>query len=1024
MKRIWIIIGFAFVLFNQCRAAADWRVGTVAGNAGQKSLDGSASSARFNNPWGVAVDGSGNIYVADSASHVIRKVDINHNVSTFAGTIGVAGANDAINGPATSASFNLPQGIAFDGSGNLFVTDSGNNIIRKITPSSAVSTIAGTAGTSGTADGTGASAQFNNPEGIAFDASAGVLYVCDTWNHTIRKLTTDGTVWNVSTFAGTAGVAGNQNAIGTAASFSFPQGIAVDAAGSVYVADTANQLIRSIDPSGQVNTLAGTSGTTGSLNGSGGLFWDPTGIAVDAQKNVYVTDAFNHAVRKIDQGRNVMTIAGTAAVFGSGDGQTSAQFWSPQGITLDANGNLIVADTANGTIRMLYGNSISGWTVSTLAGFASIGSIDGKSTASQFLFPGGACVDNKGTIYIADTQNHTVRTVSSSGVTTILAGKSGVAGDANGADGDARFNAPQGIVCDASGDIYVADTGNHCIRKITMASGVTLFAGSPGGNAGYKDDVGTAALFNSPQALAIDAKYLYVADTWNHVIRKIAFADGTVTTLAGVPGIFGDTDGTGPSVGTNTARFYAPGGIAVDASGTVFVADTQNHTIRQITPSGVVSTIAGLAGNFGTATGNGADARFFLPHSIAVNGQGDVFVLDSGNHVIRQLTASATGWTVANFAGTPGSAGTTDGEVTTAQFFYPAALTINGSGVLAVADLANNTIREIGDCSTLVAGPTTLQMWTLGFLHNQPWVTGGTPPYQITVSGGHLPAGVQFEPDGTLRGVPFPLGTQHFIVNVTDAVGCAASATCSLEVMPSGNPADKWGPDLKVTSWNASAIHVPQWLNRAEVIGTVADTLGPVHTGVALVAYSIDGGPAELAELTAANSSPTALVSWSASVPLHWGANRLYVSAYDRRGNASTLLKHDYIVGIPRPILGIYSTFGYLTNSMGAGFIRRPPMSTQLQLTVDANGTYRGTVLISGRPYPIRGAFDIGGKSTAVVQRETDAPLSITLQLDGTSQSGRLHALISGGGWNASLQARHSAGSDAMRKVSPRLIAN
>ena len=220
--------------------AQNLTVSTLAGNAGQASSDGTSSNARFNNPWGVTVDTSGNVYVVDTDSHIIRKVTSGGTVTTIAGTLGVSGTNDATG---TSAKFNSPQGIVVDAVGTLYVTDTGNHTIRKITSGGAVTNLAGAPTISGTTDGSGSNARFNQPEGIAINAAGTILYVADTGNHTIRSVTTNGTV---TTYAGTAGTPGSANLTGTSASFNTPQGVAVDSAGNVYVADTGNQLIRLI----------------------------------------------------------------------------------------------------------------------------------------------------------------------------------------------------------------------------------------------------------------------------------------------------------------------------------------------------------------------------------------------------------------------------------------------------------------------------------------------------------------------------------------------------------------------------------------------------------------------------------------------------------------------------------------------------------------------------------------------------------------------------------------------------------
>jgi len=265
-------------------------VTTLAGIGSPGYANGTGTAASFNYPTGVAVDGSGNLYVADQHNHLIRKITSAGVVTTLAGI----GSQGYANGTGTAASFNYPWGVAVDGSGNLYVADQGNHLIRKITSAGVVTTLAGS-GSSGSADGTGTAASFHDPTGVAVDGS-GNLYVADKNNHLIRKITSAGVV---TTFAG-SGSSGSADGTGTAASFYRPDGVVVDGSGNVYVADRNNHLIRKITSAGVVTTLAG-SGSAGSADGTGtaASFSYPSGVAVDGSGNVYVGDSDNHLIRKI-----------------------------------------------------------------------------------------------------------------------------------------------------------------------------------------------------------------------------------------------------------------------------------------------------------------------------------------------------------------------------------------------------------------------------------------------------------------------------------------------------------------------------------------------------------------------------------------------------------------------------------------------------------------------------------------------------------------------------------------------------
>jgi len=339
-----------------------------------------------------------------------------------------------------------------------------------------VTTLAGT-GSTGSANGTGTAASFYSPQGVAVDNS-GNVYVADASNHLIRKITSAGVV---TTLAG-SGSQGSANGTGTAATFKFPRGVAVDGSGNVYVADRQNHMIRKITSAGVVTTLAG-SGSSGSADGTGtaATFYQPCGVAVDNSGNVYVADASNHLIRKITSAGVVTTLAGSGSQ-GSADGTgTAASFNYPYGIAVDGSGNVYVADKENNLIRKVTSAGV----VTTLAGSGSSGSADGTGTAASFYSPYGVAVDNSGNVYVADRQNHMIRKITSAGVVTTLAG-SGSSGSADGTGTAASFYQPCGVAVVGSGNVYVADTDNNLIRKITTTGlgSTTVGAGSDYGPAG------------------------------------------------------------------------------------------------------------------------------------------------------------------------------------------------------------------------------------------------------------------------------------------------------------------------------------------------------------------------------------------------------------------------------------------------------------------------------------------------------------------------------------------------------------
>ena len=322
--------------------------GSVNSNAAALTVTTAPPSAAFNSPGGVAVDAAGNVYVADTGNHTIRKITPAGVASTLAGLAGSAGTAD---GTGSAARFDVPRGLAVDGVGNVYVADTFNETVRMITPAGVVTTLAGLAGTGGSADGTGSTARFSGPFAVAVDA-AGTVYVADTFNHTIRRVAPGGVV---TTLAGLAGSAGAVDGTGSTARFANPRAIAVDAAGNVYVAE-GSHTIRKITPGGVVSTLAGLANAVGSADGTGSVarFADPRGVAVDATGNVYVSDTANRTLRRITPAGDVTTLAGLAGATGNVDGTGSAaRFASPRGASVDASGIVYVADTDNGSIRKI-----------------------------------------------------------------------------------------------------------------------------------------------------------------------------------------------------------------------------------------------------------------------------------------------------------------------------------------------------------------------------------------------------------------------------------------------------------------------------------------------------------------------------------------------------------------------------------------------------------------------------------------------------------------------------------------------
>ena len=351
----------------------------------------------------------------------------------------------------------------------------------------------------------------------------------------------------------------------------------------------------------------------------------------------------------------------------------------------------------------------------TIAGRAGPwGSADGTNNAARFFHPSGVTVDGGGNVYVGDSANDTIRKLTPIGtnwVVRTIAGAAGSWASADGTNNAARFSEPYGVAVDGSGNVYVADMENCTIRKVAPVGTnwvVSTIAGSAG-SFGYADGVGSAARFDDPWGVAVDSGgNVYVADYNNSSIRKVTpvGTNWIVSTIAGVYWSSGSADGPG-----GTARFYGPSGIAVGSNGNVYVADTYNYTIRKLAPTGTnwfVSTIAGLAGSLGYADGTNSRARFAYPYGVAVDSRGNVYVADEYNDTVRKLMPEGTNWVVTTIAGLAGSSGSADGTGSAARFYGATGVAIDSSGNVFVADTYNNTIRR-GIPSGVVPLPPVLQ---------------------------------------------------------------------------------------------------------------------------------------------------------------------------------------------------------------------------------------------------------------------------------------------------------------------------
>src|SRR6202522_4270858 len=853
----WLFCSLAAITgraYAQIVIPGPYLINTVAGDgsAGYFGDGGLATSAELYNPTGVAVDSAGNIYIADYLNNRVREVmAATGDIATVAGN-GTAGFSGD-GGLATSAELNRPSGVAVDASGNIYIADYENNRIREVTAATGdIATVAGngTAGYSGDG-GLATNAELDMLVGLAVD-SAGNIYIADTFNNRIRKVTA--ATAKISTVAGdgTAGYLGD-GGLATSAELNYPLGVAVDASGNIYIADSENSRIRMVTKStSDISTVAGN-GTAGYL-GDGGLATSaeidyPLGVGLDTAGNIYIADTDNDRIRMVTKSTSdISTVAGngTAGYLGDGGLATSAEIDLPEGVAVDSAGNIYIADTDNNRIRAVGGiptittlSPTSGpvGTLVTISGtdFGSpqgtstvtfngatatpqtwygtqivvpvpaaattgpvIVTVDGVSSNSKtFTFlatpniltlspttgPAGTVVTVTGTKFGSPQGSSTitfdgmtatptswtgtkivvpvpagsgtgpvvvvVKNVPSNGVTftntttpiitsiTPAFGNVGTSVKINGS----LFGATQGastVTFDGiatvptywnpdGGQIVApapagATTGNVVVPVNSLASNAIQFAYNQvllqqgiintvagNGTASYSGDGGLAtyAEISQPHGVAVDTiGNIYIADEYNNRIRKVTGATGIISTVAGGgTGCTGQTDSVGDGCPATSAELNYPEGVAVDSAGNIYIADQQNSRIRKVTAStGIISTVAGngtagYSGDGGLAT----SAELRNPRGVTVDASGNIYIADSGNSCIREVIVSTGGISTVAGNGTVGYSG--DGGLSpSAELYSPDGLAVDSAGNIYIADTGNERIRAVG----LEAAPVVL----------------------------------------------------------------------------------------------------------------------------------------------------------------------------------------------------------------------------------------------------------------------------------------------------------------------------
>lgn len=641
---------------------------------------------------GVTVDGDGNLLIADARNHRIRRIDTGTGFITSVAGNGIAGFAGE-NVPALTASLDTPSAIAVDTAGNIFIADTNNHRIRRVDTKGIITTIAGNgiAGFGGD-DALAANSTLNTPTAIITDDLGNILFT-DSVNHRVRLIDTKGTI---TTIAGN-GVKGfrGDGGLATAASLANPKGLSLDPQGNLFISDTDNSRIRQVNAARMINTIAGNGGIGFSGDGAPALvanFNNPQAITADGLGSLLIVDSANHRVRRVDLKTGIITtIAGNGLAAFSGDNgiAISASLNFPSSVAIDGNGKIFITDSQNNKIRQVDTSSI----ITTIAGTSFPIGDGSQAVLAGLSSPAIMAVAPNGNIFIVDTGNNRIRRVDSSGNITTIAGNgvAGFSGD-NGLAINASLNAPSGIAVDNSNNIFISDTGNNRVRVIDPSGNINTIAGNGTPNFNGDNILAVNASLNAPSALAVDALgNLYIADTLNNRVRVIATNTKMITTIAGN----GVSAFSGDNGQANLAGVPAPTGITLDKSNQLFVIDSTSR-VRQVNLlSKVITTIAGngskgFSGDGGLAT----NASLNDPRTVVMTQDGNILIADRGNNRIRIIDSKTK--TIDTVAGSGSFDYSGDGNTATvAALANPLGVAVDSNNNLLVADTSNNSIRTV-----------------------------------------------------------------------------------------------------------------------------------------------------------------------------------------------------------------------------------------------------------------------------------------------------------------------------------------
>lgn len=850
--------------------------------------------------YGVAVDPQGNVVLPDQANQVVLRVDRAGVATVIAGNGFRSYSGDG--GPATLAALNFPAYVAIDGNGNIFIADQSNCVIRQISADGMIRTVAGNgkclyAGDNGPALNASLS---DGVTALAVDSKAR-LYLADrlsNGDYAVRRLNADGTI---STVAGGGTDTSYQNVSATKAQFDYLRGIAFDAADNMYLSDTGLNRVFRVSTDGVVTTLAGT-GKYGFSGDNGpalqAMLRGPAGVAVDRNGVVYIADASSYVVRAVDAAGMIRTVAGSRKFDSAGPGDngpaTAASLGFPSGLAVSPDGSVVFVDEATSRARRFT----PGGSISLVAGNGQFrGFPDGSLGRESFFYrPRMLARDAAGNIFVADSGKHVIYKVTTGNQVYRVAGL-GVQGSGRTSDAatDWLLDRPWGVAVSPSGELYIADSGNNVIRKLTADGKLVTVAGIQGvdGSAG-ENVAATEGQLSFPEQMAFDrAGNLYIAD-WGAERVRLVTTDGKIRTFAGT-GRGGFSGDQGPAL---QAQLFSPSGVAVDANNNVYIADQDNCRIRKVNSAGVITTIAGTGTGASCITGGdggpAAKATLFYPVGLALDTAGNLYFSQPSGRVRR----IGTDGTMRTFAGTGQSGFAGDGGPATAGVLnVPQGLVVDPTGTLYLSDTLNSRVRAVlPDLPVMQISTSSLAFsaksgggapasQNIGVAATRSGTVWSGLPFTVTTSGGNwlhvnqasgvTPANISISVD------PSSLGVGNYTGTVTFSAPGIGSPDRTVNVQLSVASSDP--PRLSVTTSSLS-------FNFQE--GSTASSNGQLTLGnqgggslsYSISAQTVSGGnwltvsPAS-GTLSAANPATVSITANSANLPSGTYTGRLLIVA-------------------------------------------------------------------------------------------------------------------------------------------------